>query len=288
MMPGEDETVSEIDDAALFAQALSEPEPEADQDVPAAPEAPGQKDAVAEEAAAAEPPAQAPQEQTHRIPLAEHLAERERRQQFERDLAEERRQRAELQRQLQDLRNPRQPIDVLANPQAFQETIEERFERMQREFSQQRHMDRINTSFSFAARQHGEDFTKAFAALEEVAAPQKGGDTMLRDRIVNSPDPGEAVMQWYRSRQILHESGGDLSTYRERLLKEERERLAKDPEFRKQVIEGLRAEAASRPPVTQMPPSLNRVPAAASNAGEDDRDLGDSELFSYATSRRRR
>lgn len=284
MMPGDEEVVTELDDAALFAMASAaapahEQEPSAQEDPVAEADTKPQEQQ--------EPPAQTPPEQDHRVPLRELLDERERRQQVAREMEEMRRQNADFQRQLQELRNPQHPIDVLSDPQAFTETIEQRLQRQQQEFDQRLRVHSINTSFSFAARQHGEEFQKAFAALEEVAAPNKGGDLMLRDRIVNSPDPGEAVMQWFRSRQILEESGGDLNAYRERLLKEERERLAKDPEFRKQVMEGLRAEAATRPPITQSP-SLNRAPAAASNAGDDERDMSDAELFSYASRPRRR
>ena len=275
MIPGDDETVSEIDDAALFAMASAAAPEEVEQETPVQAEPEPAKEP--EKQPEGEPAKPAAQETEHRVPLRELLDTRD-------ALKEERRQRQELQQRLQAIEAQQKPVDIFTDPQAYQETIEQRFERQQREFDQRMRLHSINTSFSFAARQHGEDFQKAFAALEDVAAPHKGGDTMLRDRIVNSPDPGEAVMQWY---QLLQETGGDLNGYRERLLQQERDRLAKDPEFRKRVIEDLRAEAASRPPVTQMP-SLNRVPAAASNAGDEDRELGDAELFNYATSRSRR
>lgn len=286
MIPGEDETVSEIDDAALFALAAGDAEAEVKQDAPAKAGVEAEK-APAEGQPGGDPPKQAPPEPEHRVPLSELLDERQKRQETARQYAEMQRQYAEMQRQMEALRNPQKPVDLFADPQGFQESLEQRLERQQHEFEQRIRVHAIDTSFSFAARQHGEEFQKAFGAFEEVAGALKGNDVMLRNRIVNAPDPGEAMMQWYRSRQILQESGGDLNAYREKLLQQERERLAKDPEFRKQVIEGLRTEAASRPPVTQMP-SLNRAPAAASNAGDDERDLGDAELFSYATTRRRR
>lgn len=232
-----------------------------------------------------------PQEGEHRVPLRELLDEREKRQELARQMADFQRQNAELQRQMEALRNPQQPVDLLTDPQRFQETIEERFERQQREFEQRIRLQSIDTSFSFAARQHGEEFKKAFAALEEVAAPNKGGDLMLRDRIVNSPDPGEAVMQWYRSRQVLQESGGDLGAYREKLLNEQKTALLKDPGFLAEALKAARVVAQANPTIrpgnpTGLP-SLTRKTAAASNDDGDGEDMSDRELFRTSLGRRR-
>ena len=297
MMPGEDETLSDIDDAALFAGAALDDAPGTGEQAPPAEgqgtTQPAQQQAPVQQgkAAAGDPPRQDQQEQVHRIPLAEHLAERERRQQFERELAEEKRQRADLQRQLEAMRQPQQPVDLLSDPQRFQETIEQRFERQQRELDQRMRVHSINTSFSFAERQHGEDFRKAFSALEAAAAPTMGGDTMLRDRIVNSPDPGEAVMQWYRSRQILEESGGNLGAYRERILQEQKEALLKDPAFLAEATKAARAVAAANPTIRPGTPaglpSLTRTTSAAPINDADEDDMSDRELLSYAMGRRK-
>ncbi|MEN6449098.1 MAG: hypothetical protein ABFC96_01280 [Thermoguttaceae bacterium] len=294
----EQELDSAISDAALFAAASEIDVPEiggdAGPDIAAVPEREPQKEpkqVAAPEATPAPVAEQKQQEAEHRVPLRELLDEREKRQEASRQMAELQRQYAEMQRQMEALRNPQQPVDLLTDPQRFQETIEQRFERQQREFDQRIRLHGINTSFSFAARQHGEEFQKAFAALEEVAAPHKGGDTMLRDRIVNSPDPGEAVMQWYRSQQILRESGGDLTAYREKLLNEQKALLLKDPEFLAEAMKAARAAAQANPTIrpgnpTGLP-SLTRKTAAASNDDGDDNDMSDGELFRTSLGRRR-
>lgn len=292
----EQELDSAISDAALFAAANEiEQDTGADAGLPPAEAADKPqketKQVAAPEATPAPVAEQKPQEVEHRVPLRELLDEREKRQERDRQMAEMQRQYAEMQRQMEALRNPQQPVDLLTDPQRFQETIEQRFERQQREFDQRIRLHGINTSFSFAARQHGEEFKKAFAALEEVAAPNKGGDLMLRDRIVNSPDPGEAVMQWYRSQQILRESGGDLTAYREKLLNEQKASLLKDPEFLAEALKAARSVAQANPTIrpgnpTGLP-SLTRKTAAASNDDGDGEDMSDRELFRTSLGRRR-
>lgn len=293
MIPGEDETVSEIDDAALFALAAGDAQAEVTQEAPVKTEAAAEKEEKVVLTAEQIPSSshdQKPPEQDHRVPLRELLDERDRRQQYERQLAE-------MQRQMQELQKAQQkPVDLITDPDGYQEAIkreiEERFARQEKVNLERDHRRIFASSADAAIAKYGDEFTEAFEAFDAVAGVTKGNDEILRSRVVGTykepaSNPAEGIIQWYRQAKTLRETGGDLNAYREKLLQQERERLAKDPEFRKQVIEGLRTEAASRPPVTQMP-SLNRTPAAASNAGDDDRDLGDAELFSYATTRRRR
>lgn len=282
-----------ISDAELFS-AANEPAGGTEVGIPAdlasPPSAPAQQ-AIDAGQTVAEAPVQKQQEPDHRVPLRELLDEREKRQEVARQFAEMQRQHAEMQRQMEAMRNPQKPVDLFADPQGFQESLEQRLERQQHEFEQRIRVHAIDTSFSFAARQHGEEFQKAFGAFEEVAGALKGNDVMLRNRIVNAPDPGEAMMQWYHSRQILQESGGNLTAFKERLLNEQRETLLKDPAFLAEAMKAARAVGSSNPSIRPSNPtglpSLTRTTAAAPNAGDDDGDVSDAELFRSSIGRRR-
>lgn len=289
----EQELDSEISDAALFASAHEDggtQDTGNDAGLANPPQQEQRQEQPAPQAADA-PPVQVQQDQVHRIPLAEHLAERERRQQFERELAEERRQRAELQRQFDALRNPQQPIDVLTNPQGFQESIEERFAREQAQAEVRAQRDRFDVSCMIAETKYGEELHKAFEAFEAVAGATKGNDRALRERIIRSPNPAEMMVQWYRQASTLHETGGDLNAYRDRMLKEQRETLLKDPAFLAEAVAAARSHASANPTVRPSTPtglpSLTRTTSAAPMAEDDGADLSDRELFRTVMPRRR-
>lgn len=281
----EHDDMSDISDAELFAlgtagkveEAKAEPpEPVAAEPEPPAPVADGQ------------PPQAEPPAPDHRIPLSELLNERERRQEYAREAERLRQENAEYLRQMQALRQPVQPPpDMFADPDGFRGSIDERLAQIEQRFQQQRQVDRLNISFELAAEKAPEGFQKAFSDLEKTIKEER--DYALRDRIVAAPNPGKALLDWHRNREALRETGGDIAAYRERVSKEARESLAKDPEFRKQLLEEMRAEAGGARPTanpTQMP-SLNRVAAAAPNAGSEARDMSDSELFALGSRSRR-
>lgn len=283
----EQDDMSDISDAELFAlgtagkveEAQAEPpEPAAAEPEPPAP-------AEKEQPPQAEPPAP-----DHRVPLRELLSQRERAQEAEREAERLRQENAEFQRQMQALRQPAPPPpDMFADPEGFRGSIEQQMAQMEQRFQQQRQVDRLNISFELAAEKSPEGFQKAFSELEQVIKTER--DYALRDRIVSAPNPGNALLSWHRNREALRETGGDVAAYRERISKETRESLAKDPEFRKQLLEEMRAEAGGmRPPntnPTQMP-SLNRTAAAAPNAGSEAREMSDSELFALGSRQRRK
>ena len=95
----------------------------------------------------------------------------------------------------------------------------------------------------------------------------------------NSPNPGEALVSWHKRNEALREVGDDPSAYKAKIAEETRQALANDPEFRKQLLEGLRAEAETgdggKPrTVTRLPASLNR--AAGGNHLRSDLADGDN------------
>lgn len=229
-------------------------------------------------AATAEPeggtaaPAAGEGEQHRMVPLRELLDERDKRKDFASKFEEREREILALQRQLAEARRPPQEMpDVLDDPAAFagrvQGSVTDQVTRM-----------KVDLSFDMAHEQHGKEFEEAFHALKRQVDM---GDTRLRDQITRNANPGRALMNWHREQTTLREIGeGGLTGYRERTIKEAREALMKDPEFRKELLASMRAEAGQgdgRPSNVTSIPSLNRTSAAGRDAGAEE--LSDAELF---------
>jgi len=228
-----------------------------------------------------------PDAERHHIPLAEHLSERERRQaaerraeEFERELAALRRARAEA-----EAAQPRPEIpDPYADPEGYARWVREEARREVEEVRRETTIQRLDASFEDAKEEHGDRFKAAYdAAMAEKAR----GNSQLVDRIVKSVNPGRALMKWYGEQETVRETGGDLTAYRKRILEEAR----KDPEYRKQVLADMEAEArggntiVDRSNITDLP-SLTRT----AGGGGRGNPMGDSdaEQFASAFGRQRR
>jgi hypothetical protein len=129
---------------------------------------------------------------------------------------------------------------------------------------------RVETSMMLAHGKHGDTFAKAFDAVQKLN-PQNPDDQTTVRRIYASPNPGEALVSWHKRNETLRLVGDDPAAYAENLRKAEREALMKDPEFRKQLLADLRAEASTgedgKPrTLTRLPKSLNG--AAGGNSRE--------------------
>jgi hypothetical protein len=123
-----------------------------------------------------------------------------------------------------------------------------------------------------------EPFEKAWAAVNALNVNDPDARATVQ-RIYASPNPGEALLSWHKRETTRAEVGDDVVAYRERVAKETREALLKDPEFRKQLIADMRGEAAvgedGRPrTTTRLPRSL--AAAQGSNVGAAAR--GDNSL----------
>lgn len=194
-------------------------------------------------------------------------------------IEQERQRAAALEARLAAMQPQEQPAvpDVFENPQAF-------VSHLQNQFQENLRRTEANFSLRLAHMQNGERFEKAYTSL--LQAGQLGDSNTVRT-IMQSPDPGSALMQWYRQRELLERTGGDLEGYEKRL----REQLLNDPEFTKSVIEKVRTQAGSpqgqRPnTVTQLPPSLNRMTGSSHSAGvPDDDDATDAGLLRTALRR---
>ncbi len=235
----------------------------------------------AQEPEGTEPVQQAKPEpkEDHRIPLSEHLSEREKRQAAERRAEDLAREMQALNRRVEELSRPKpepQPVpDMYADPNGFVQhgirqavtPIEQRMEAMRDQFSEM-----------LAVQQYGQDaVTAAKAALEaEVAA-----NPAMRfevQKMWQAPMPYGEVVKWHKRQTVLKEVGEDPTAYRQRIIDE----ALKDPEVIQRVIAQARTEAAPQPgnrapPNVKLPPSLNRTTGAP--APVDAVARTDAELF---------
>jgi hypothetical protein len=103
------------------------------------------------------------------------------------------------------------------------------------------------------------------------------------ERVVQSPNRYDAVVQWHKRQSVLASVGDDPEAWFQKRL----EAAMDDPKVQAKFIERTQKGAASRPSETRLPPSLSRTTAAASNAGEPLGDMSDASLFKYAMSPRK-
>ena len=222
----------------------------------------------------------------HRVPLSEHLSERERRQNAERDRDEARRYVEQLARQVEALQRPREapkPPDPWLDPQGHADFIARQ---QTAPLERQLELQRDGFSRMMAVEKYGEEpVAQAFSALE-TAVRLDPAMRLQAQQIWQASHPYGALMSWHRREQAMKEFGSDPAAYKARL----RDEFLKDPEFRKAVVEAIKAETmpagnGSRPQsVTRLPPSLSRAPSAASPNGAGDLvPLTDAELFREAT-----
>lgn len=150
----------------------------------------------------------------------------------------------------------------------------------------------VEASMADAHEAHGEEFVKAYEDLtginpvtQQVVRQIDRNDPVIKAevaRVLSAPNPGRALMNRYRQQAAMREIGADPNKYRETVRAETREALMKDPEFRKEILASLRAEAAQgdngRPRnVTRFPKSLTDVSGGQSAQHRDPGDYDNSE-----------
>ena len=126
---------------------------------------------------------------------------------------------------------------------------------------------RIETSMQVAHGIHGDAFAKAFEAIKQLD-PRNPDNMVTVQRLLRSPNPGEAFVQWHKRNETLREVGDDPAKSREKVAADTRAALLADPEFRKQIIADLQAEAnggtTGKPnTITRLPRSLNGAPGGS-------------------------
>lgn len=274
------------DDAALLAEALADPSSEADETPKQAEQEPapqaeeGKREPTQPEATQPAPDAD---KQHVRVPLAELLSEREKRQRSEQEAERLRLQFEAMQRDFQARQQAQPAPDPYADPQGH--TVH-----TMRPFMEQVHgaIQAIakDTATAIHGREKVDEAERAF-----IGAVQSGAiDPGTYQRVVNAPNRFTAALEWHQERQVLSEVGRDPKAYAERIRKEAQDAALKDPDFLKRAYEAIRASGspviAPATPTNPRPlPSLSSVGTAA-GAAAPIQDMSDKELFRDAMKRR--
>jgi hypothetical protein len=169
----------------------------------------------------------------------------------------------------QDPPQPAEVPNIFENPDGFVEHLQNGFKQQLDGVTRQMRETQVATSFELASVRHSEAFPKAMEAIGKLD-PQSPQDRQTVQGIYNSPNPGEALVNWHRRNETLSRVGNDPAAYEARIREETRQTLLKDPDFRKQLIAELRGDAqagdnGSPRHTTRLPPSVKRAPGASSN-----------------------
>lgn len=132
---------------------------------------------------------------------------------------------------------------------------------------------RVETSMAIAQAMHKDVFTKAFDTVTKLDPRDPENQAIVR-RIYASPNPGEALVQWHKRNETLRVVGDDPTAYEAKIRSEAREALMADPEFRKTLVDAMRAEAGGlqngKPnTITRLPKSLNGQTGTSTNRDVD-------------------
>jgi len=174
---------------------------------------------------------------------------------------------------------PQEEIDPLLDPIGYREN-----ERRIR--AEERAQDRLNFNLALTHYKHGETFEKAYEAL---VIQGQNGNYQLVQHLARQANPGEAIVNWYQTGELVREVGPDPKAYRQKLSDE----LLKDPEHIKKALEIARATANGQSPqqsqpgqrpntVVQLPPSLSRATGSSAQSDLIDADGSDRALFDSA------
>jgi hypothetical protein len=176
---------------------------------------------------------------------------------------------------------PDRPPDVFENPQGYTDYLIQRQDRANAETRQLMATVRFQTAMDIARGMHGDKFTKAWDAVNKLDA-RNPEDLSVAQRIFNAADPGGELLRWHARTETLRVVGDDPDKYRQTITNEVREAMRSDPEFRKQFLDDLRAEAAGEQPskparhITRLPKSLNGATGQGTIREKADPDLYDN------------
>lgn len=175
------------------------------------------------------------------------------------------------------LRQQQKPADFFTDPTtATQELIL----RTIQPYAEETRKNLMAMGRMVASTTHGAEKVNAAERAFLEARNAETLDPVDYERVVQSPNRYDAVVQWHKRQTVLSSVGDDPVAWFEKQLEQ---RLA-DPAFQATLLEKVRGSAAARPSETRLPPSLSRTTAAASNgSGSDVGDLSTESLFAHAT-----
>lgn len=280
-----------------LASIPSEPAPEPASEAPAAPESEasqsrderGRFKSEADKAEEAPKAADPDEGEGGRVPAwrlreirEERDAERREREVERRELEALRRERAAWAAQQQQRQAPPRP-DPSYEPEAYAEYVEQTIGGRVQSVQEEARQATVNLAFDMAIDQHGKEAVDAaMQALEEAR------DKQAADEIRTAVNPAKALMKWHSRHRARVEVGDDIDGFK----KNHRSQLIADPEFRKEFMAAMEAEARGGSParssenVTSLP-SLNRAPGGAGRQTLGDLGSSDQEMFQSLTRKRR-
>ena len=185
---------------------------------------------------------------------------------------------------------PDKPPDQFEHPQEYTDWLIARQDRVNAETRQMLATSRFQNSIDVARATHGEKFAKAWEAVNKLQASNPD-ELAVAQRIFNAASPGDELMKWHGRQETLRVVGDDPEKYRQTIAAEVREAMKNDPEFRKQILDDLRAEASGDRPskpvrhITRLPKSLNGATGQGSIREKADPDLyddSDQSVFNSA------
>lgn len=225
-------------------------------------------------------------EKDHRIPIRELLDERDRRQAAEREREALRQRIAAYERQQQA---PQQRPDPSYDPEAYAEYVEQTVGGRVKSVEEMVRDRFVNMTFDSQAEALGTDvFDPMVDAFIQTAGQGGSRDPGLFKEVVEASNPGAALVRWHKRHQARSEVGDDIDGFKQK----HRSQLMSDPEFRKEFMAALEAEArggsvGSSSNISSLP-SVNRAPGSAGNQRPGSLGDGPEERFSNAFAPRRR
>lgn len=163
-----------------------------------------------------------------------------------------------------DAPKPEKP-DKFVDPEGYDKWVEDQIAQSRTEAEKAFTERFINASMADAHEKHQEKFEAAFEAAKKLDRSNPANVAVLRS-IREAPNPGAKLMRWYGEQETLREVGSDPAAFKQKIADETRAALIKDPEFRKQLLADMQAEARGgsnggnngKPrTVIRTPPSLN-------------------------------
>lgn len=182
-----------------------------------------------------------------------------------------------LTQQRQPAQQPQQeqqPVSIFENPDEY---LKSQLTPVQQQVQEMREMIWEGQ----AAQTHGMEALEAAKKAAEALFGKPEGHELHR-RLTSGGNPFDHLVKWHKQQQAFAKVGDDPDAW----LGAEIEKRLSDPAFLAQAIERARTGVAANPaarsqPVTQIPPSLNRLPAGGNQPA--DTDMSDGALFSHAT-----
>lgn len=221
------------------------------------------------------------QEEHHQqggIPKERLKAEADKRREAEASAEALRREIAELRGMVQASSQPkpqatqeeRPPVTIWDNPEEF---LNSQLSPVQQQMQEMREM----MWESQAAGKHGADKIEAAKAAAQALAGTPEGRA-LHQQITSKGNPFDNLVAWHQQQQVFSRIGNDPDAW----LEAELEKRLSDPAEQAKIMERMRqgATASRSQPLTNLPPSLSRLPSGGNQSA--DNDTSDGALFNHA------